>query len=430
LLAVADSADDKVHLLTPTDLNPILDNGCPKSAGGLENVINLSLALGISPELLPLDCPPFYHGYGEQCSNASLTIGIWALPLIDLNGFAFQIPFYVFQGTGPLLLGNSVLRYSQIDGPKNLVIITPASGLATSPLVLQTYTTASLRTHLHVIPCRQDHLSTFFSSVSAFTRSPHSTRSKPSNARDCRRFALRLHSATHLSLGDMQTICKRSGVWNPILDQCLANAVSICQSCQMTGRPHASRKVSTSNISRSFNSHIQVDFFYIEDLDPRLILHIRDASTGLSACCVQASRDMDLTGSNLQLSWIYVHGPPVECSGDPEFDNSTFRQYLKQHDVIYKARPARRHNKIGSVESGHSAIKLIARRLALDLNQIKAELSRLATFSEIVTHATFLRNLLYGSRVLSSFEQARGYQPSVAGLPIGFVTPELRQAHM
>ena len=212
--------------------------------------------------------------------------------------------FLVFQGSGPLLLGVSVLHHSQVNGPENLLIISPKAGLAPNTLFLQTYTTTSLRTRLHVVPCRKDFFSAFFSSVSAFTSSSHCTRSKPSNARDCRRFALRLHGATHLSLPDMQTLCKRSGVWTPALDQSLSNAVSICPSCQMTGRPHAIRKISTSNLSRTFNSHIQVDFFYVEELDPRPILHIRDTSTGFSACCVQASRDINLTGCNNKLHWI------------------------------------------------------------------------------------------------------------------------------
>ena len=193
---------------------------------------------------------------------------------------------------------------------------------------------------MHVVPCRKDFFSAFFSSVSAFTSSSHCTRSKPSNARDCRRFSLRLHCATHLSLADMQTLCKRSGFWTPALGQSLYNAVCFCTSCQMTGTPHAIRKISTSNLSRTFNSHIQVNLFYVEELEPRPILHIRDTSTGFSACFVQASRDMDLTGCNIQLHWIYLSGPASECSGDPEFDNATYMQYLKHHGITYKSRPA------------------------------------------------------------------------------------------
>jgi hypothetical protein len=58
------------------DWNLILDNGCPKSAGGLYNVISLSMALDIPVQLSALDFAPFYHGYGEACSDARLTIGI------------------------------------------------------------------------------------------------------------------------------------------------------------------------------------------------------------------------------------------------------------------------------------------------------------------------------------------------------------------
>jgi hypothetical protein len=104
-----------------------------------------------------LDCPPFYHGYGEECSNARLTIGIWNLPLCDLNGQLFQIHFYVFQGSGLLLLGNSVLHHSHVNGPENLLIISPEAGLAQNSLFLQTYTTYSLQTRLHVVPCRKEY---------------------------------------------------------------------------------------------------------------------------------------------------------------------------------------------------------------------------------------------------------------------------------
>jgi hypothetical protein len=77
---VADSAEDNSDLITGSDINPILDNGSPYSAGGLENIITLSLALGIPVKLAPLDCPQIYHGFREECSNARLAIGIWNLP--------------------------------------------------------------------------------------------------------------------------------------------------------------------------------------------------------------------------------------------------------------------------------------------------------------------------------------------------------------
>jgi hypothetical protein len=163
-------------------------------------------------------------------------------------------------GSGPLLLGNSVRRNSRIDGPNHLLINTEKAGLSKTPLILQTYTTDSLRTHLHVFPSRTDQICTLFQSVSSFTASAYSYQSKPSNARYCLQFSLSLHGATHLSLADMRTIFQRSGVWTPGLEQALSNAVSICQSCQLTGRTHPNRKVSTTNLSSTSNTHVQVEF--------------------------------------------------------------------------------------------------------------------------------------------------------------------------
>jgi hypothetical protein len=57
-------------------------------------------------------------------------------------------------------------------------------------------------------------------------------------------------------------------------------------------------------------------------------------------------------------------------------------------------------------------------------------ISRSVAFSEILAHAVFLRNVLCGSRTLSCFEQARGYQPSLAGLPVVFVTTDIEKVQL
>ena len=69
----------------------------------------LSDALGIDFEIRPLDCEPFYHGYGMKCSEAQLVVGICKLPITDLNGVKASITFYITKGDGFLLLGNSIL---------------------------------------------------------------------------------------------------------------------------------------------------------------------------------------------------------------------------------------------------------------------------------------------------------------------------------
>ncbi len=64
------------------------------NVGGIDYAVTMCNALGIHFDLEPLDCDPFYHGYGMKCSEAKLTIGVWTLPLADLHGTRFELPFY------------------------------------------------------------------------------------------------------------------------------------------------------------------------------------------------------------------------------------------------------------------------------------------------------------------------------------------------
>jgi len=52
------------------DPNPIMDIGCPRSVVGIQSAAALSLAFNIEFKLRPLDCAPFFHGYGMHCSEA------------------------------------------------------------------------------------------------------------------------------------------------------------------------------------------------------------------------------------------------------------------------------------------------------------------------------------------------------------------------
>ena len=65
--------------------------------------------MGVDFRLDPQDFEPFYHGYGENCSDETLTIGILRLPAIGLKVNKVEFPFYVTKVTGIVLLGNNVL---------------------------------------------------------------------------------------------------------------------------------------------------------------------------------------------------------------------------------------------------------------------------------------------------------------------------------
>lgn len=119
--------------------------------------------------------------------------------------------------------------------------------------------------------------------------------------------------------------------------------------------------------------------------------------------------------------WIHAHGAPTHFSSDPEFQVARLKQFLKVHAVCIRPRPARRHNRTGIVEGNNGVFKAIFYRPEKETPS--------ATAPELVSRAPFLSNLFTGSSMLSSFQLARGYSPSILGLPPTRVTQELLDAH-
>lgn len=73
------------------------------------------------------------------------------------------------------------------------------------------------------------------------------------------------------------------------------------------------------------------------------------------------------------------------------------------------------------MERKNGTLKDIIRRLAIEHQKVPTE--------TLVSRSTFLCNLFSGSQLLSSFQLARGYQPSLLGVPPTFVSQELLEAY-
>jgi len=412
------------------DPNPIIDTGCPRSVGGIDSAIALSNAMGIEFALSPLDCPPFIHGYGMKCSEPKVTIGVWMIPMTDLNGISFKLPFYIVNGDGVLLLGNDVCSKSNTLNDQNLLIVPPGVGsLSDSRLALPIYNNEQ-RTHLLIVPAQTSCFATFFASA----RSLYSSRqrldsAKFSDGKFCKWFAFKLHAFTHYTLEDMLTICKQANVLTPPLVQALQLSIKKCTSCGTTGRPHNMKKVSFDRLLREFNEHVQVDFFYIVEISKNPILHARDKASGFSATIIVPSRDMIVATKAYRKIWVNIYGPPATVSADPEFNNRTFRDDLSVDKTTFEPRAARRHNKTGSVESRHGPLRIMAQRLKKDAEYLHSSHGISPPAEEILARSTFLCNALRGNSKLSSFELAKGYQPSILGLPQTSVSKEILDAY-
>ena len=252
------------------DPNPILDIGCPCSVGGSASAAVLSMAMGITLVLEPLDSEPFYHGYGPQCKEKKATVATWNLPVTDLLGHQATIQLYIVRGDDPFLLGNDIISVSTLVEAQNLLLI-PENVVAPVKISLPTYTTSKpicLRTMLHVVPAQNVQLKMLHSSSNSAS-SAHSPvgrsqiSSQKRQAKAARVLAVRLHTFTHLTAKDMKEICNVAGVLNPTFSQALDLVVHKCTCRKRSGRPIHARKVSFTGVLSDFNEHLQVDLLFI-----------------------------------------------------------------------------------------------------------------------------------------------------------------------
>ena len=139
----------------------------------------------------------------------NLAVARWVLPIVDVYGTEFPIPFYICEGNGPLLLGNSVIGTSDLLGREHMLVFPANCVQPGSPEIhLPTYMNGEaslLRTHLHVVPSISKHISSFFSSVSLLSEvRDGGEKSRYDDKRYARQFAVRLHTFTHFPPRDME----------------------------------------------------------------------------------------------------------------------------------------------------------------------------------------------------------------------------------
>ena len=135
-----------------------------------------------------------------------------------------------------------------------------------------------------------------------------------------------------------------------------------------------------------------------------------DRATGYSVNSLMLSRSMEDAIRMIKTKWFDIHGAPASMSGDPEFNNTDTHAMCAEQNVKYEARPARRHNKIGTVESANSTVRLLVQRIQKDEAHFRTSRPgfRPASDYEILSRATFLKKMIYGRKIASSFELAKG----------------------
>jgi hypothetical protein len=321
-----------------------------------------------------------------------------------------------------------LLHKAVVDGPEELIEFTDAICLR---VVTPTYFDG-VRTRLSVVTTRGDLLQQQQATRRSYLMS---STSRPSSNAESEKLAFKFHASSHLSARDWEEMCRRAGILSPQLALYLTLAAQSCLSLLRTARPNPSKKISLSNVNREFSNSVQVGIFYLDGVDRRPILHAVDTRTSFSMARLCQNRDLELLASTFEREWVHVHEPPAEVSGDQKFAQGYIQDMLCRHNISFREQGARRHNKTGVVERGNDVLKDFVKSFVLDIqSQVAGSATIVFTVPENVSQAnvsqaTYFKNMLVGNKMLSAFEQCRGYQPSLCGLHSCFVTPERVAAH-
>lgn len=124
---------------------------------------------------------------------------------------------------------------------------------------------------------------------------------------------------------------------------------------------------------------------------------------------------------SFESQWFYLHGAPKRLSSDHEFCRSQLYKYLSSHSITLHTRPSRSSNKCGRVERNNGVFKFVLERLQ------KADAT--ASADVLITRSSFMTNVFPGTKILSAFQVARGYFPSILGMPTRMSSQDLINAH-
>ena len=398
-----------------TDPNPIIDEGAPSSTGGIINAVTLCDFLGI-PLTIFAPREHYEHGWGDDCHDARPIVATWTLTIMDQKSNPVALTFDLVRGESPLLIGLDVMQHADIINtkiPRHIRFQRPFDTRSFSLLTYIEYDhehSNTKRLRLEIIPHKQSSVATLMANISTLRgRTPLA-------------FSKQIHRYTHAPAEEIKSICKTAG----ILDSQLAHAIDVvdseCEVCTKNGRLASTLKVSLTYVNAAFNQEVQTDFMHCTMKNVKYtLINMTDRGTGWSETRIVPNQSVLTMQRNVEQFWICLHGAPQAFSADDAYDKPGFHTFLRQYSIVYKSRPSRRHNKLGTVERKNGTIKAIIGKLDSDITDADAE--------TVVARAEFLSTLFSGSRKLSSFQLAKGYSPSILGIPSSRVTPELLNAH-
>lgn len=393
------------------DPNPILDEGAPRSIGGMNNAMRLCDVLGYKFEV---DAPreDYWHGWGDQAADLRPVQCTWTLTVNDENGKPTAIPFDLIEGNAPLIVGLDLKRHADTVNRSSTTFVTFQRPTDTSERRFRTYlskdSTGNERIRLAIVPITRTHMRSLM-----MTGRP----------RDTLTLVKKMHRLTHPTAKEMERILRDAGHPQQGLTGICHKVHDACELCVSSGQPAPTRKISLTHVNEGFNSSVQADFVMVYIAEQKhVVLNVIDAGTNYGEREIVESRNTRTMKSSLEKNWLYRHGAPDRFSADSEFTTAQLRAFLESHGTEVLPRPTRSSAKNGKVERNNGLFKSILARLSKERTE--------ATPHMLVARASFMANLFHGNSVLSAFQLARGYSPAVLGIRSSVVTPELLTAHV
>lgn len=329
----------------------------------------------------------------------------------DVNGKPTTFTFDLVHGRSPLIIGMDVRKYCNTYNQGEQKFIRMKRPDDKQERIMFTYIILEdSRLRLDVAPHPRSIARTLLGNIQTTAKRTPLT------------FCKRIHRYTHATEDEMTALCADSNMMDTELAKAIKAVCEACEVCAKNGAPKTSRKISLTHVNEAFNEELQVDFLFTMIRQTRCtIMNMTDAGTGYTELALSTDRNMASIIAILEQRWFCKHGQPRSLSSDDEYNRKPLREFLNTRKVSFKPRPARRHNKLGIVERKNSTVKMILAKLSDEPNE--------DTTATLIERAAFLLNMFSGSKILSSFELARGYRPSIMGIPQRIVKADILNAH-
>lgn len=353
----------------------------------------------------------YYVGWGENGANAKPVLYNWTFVVNDIMSVPTSFSFDLVQEKSPLIIGLDQKKYSDTmnqQQPTTIVLNRPQDiKQKTFFTYLQHDDHGNARLRLELVP----HKRTTRKLLLAIKG-----RNVELNA------IKKLHRFTHASASEMNQLLEDANVSDHATMELCRKVFKACDVCAQTGRPSAKKKISISHVNEAFNQSIEADFLvaYIKG-EKYIILNIICMGTNYGERVIVKNRSAGIMVSALESEWLYHHGAPRYFASDPEFCNTQMNSFLSAHQVELQCRPSRSSHKNGKVERNNGIFKNILERLSKEKTVANEHL--------LVKRASFLTNMFHGSSLVSSFQLARGYSPSLLCIPAKIVPVMLIEAY-